>query len=134
MALVDSEKKARLVASLINKTVEGRVRWREGVNEGEFVADFSSSSISILQHRWDDSYVHSLSVTNHRGDIVDRFHMEEVIHYIISEGRESVLFSEQTREASGEAKLIPDYFYDLVRYNVMKVDDVYDGVLQELAS
>jgi len=134
MALVDAEKKARLVASLVNKTVEGRVPWREGVNEGEFVADFSSSSIAVRQHRVGNHNMHSMSVANHRGDIVDRFDVEDVILYIVSEGREDALFSNEILRNSEGVKCIPDYFYDLVRYNVMKVDDVYDGVLQELAS
>lgn len=133
MALVDADKKARLVASLINKTLEGRIAWREGLSDGEFVADFTSSSISLRQHGHKE-YSHLISVFNHRGDVVDKFYLEDVMPYIATEGLESQLFSCEVLRVEESLKHIPEYFYNLVRYHVMKVDDVYDGVLQELAS
>jgi len=136
MALIEPEKKARLVAGLINKTLQGRIRWREGFHEGEFTADFSNSSVTL-----DRSYSrdtgrewHVVTIANNVGMNIDEFVLEDVLLYVEESKQENVLFTESTLSEAGGLPLLGSYIYGLIRYRAMSVDDVYDGVLQELAS
>jgi len=136
MALIEPEKKARLVAGLINKTVQGRIRWREGYNEGEFIADFSNSSVTLTRefsrdtgHEW-----HLLTISNNLGINVDEFTIEDVLSFIGDSSDEREFFADSALHEAGGLLRLGSYIYGLVRHHVMKVDDVYDGVLQELAS
>lgn len=83
MVLVDVDKKARLVAGLINKTLENRVRWREGVREGVFVVDFSNSSITLEKaySGLTGAEYYKMRICNELGDIVDEFDVGNVLFY-----------------------------------------------------
>jgi hypothetical protein len=140
MAQVDMEKRARLVSGLINKTVEGRIQWREGVREGAFVTDFTRSSITLEKHKF--AYTgeecheewHSIEVSNEKGHIIDRFDLEEVLVYISERSLRSRLFIPQVLEEGDSVDALAESFFGGVRFSAMNGDDVYDGVLQELAS
>lgn len=128
MAQVDIQKQGLLAARLIKKTLNRELWWREGSSEDEYFVDFQNTAVSLFRVH-DDHRVYSvaLSIYNGSGEPVDSFFVSDVL----GEVRGHLLKIMPSKDYTSYE--LAEYFFDLVRSQVLQVDDVYDEVLQELA-
>ncbi len=120
---MDNQKFSLILEKLLERTEEGKLKWKNTANRNTYLVVLEDSSISISRNFIDDEYLgpdefYTFDFRNGNGDIVESV---DILKFIGSD--------KPTKEFE-KAEII----YKIARNQSLKVDKIVDRILEQLAA